>query len=192
MPDQQVPCVYFERPGPQNTERTLELARRRATELGIGHVLVASTSGATGAQAARLFAGLNLVVVSHSTGFATINEQQLQDAHRVAIEAAGGRILTAQHAFGGLARAVRRKLGTYQLDEVVAFVLRNFGDGIKVACEITVMAADAGLVPVGEEAIVVAGTGTGADTAAVLLAANSHDFFDLRVLEILCKPRLGS
>ena len=192
MSEQQVPCVYFERPGPDNTGRTLEIAKRRLDELGLRHVLVASTTGATGARAAQLFVGANLVVVSHSTGFAVANEQQMLADHRAAIEAAGGRVLTTQHAFGGLGRAVRRKLGTYQLDEVVAFVLRTFGDGVKVACEITVMAADAGLVPVGEELLVVTGTGRGADTAAVILGANAQDFFDLRVLELLCKPRLAS
>ena len=85
---------------------------------------------------------------------------------------------------------MRRKLGTYQLEEIVAFVLRSFCEGMKVACEITVMAADAGLVPSGEEIIAIGGTGRGADTAVVVRAANAQDFFDLRILEIICKPRL--
>ena len=42
---------------------------------------------------------------------------------------------------------MRRKLGSYQLEEVIAFVLRNFCQGIKVACEITMMAADAEWCP---------------------------------------------
>jgi hypothetical protein len=32
------------------------------------------------------------------------------------------------------------------------------------------------------------GTGKGLDTALVLRPANSQDFFDLKVKEILCKP----
>ena len=51
------------------------------------------------------------------------------------------------------------------------------------------MAANAGLVRTDEEAVVIAGTGRGADTAVVLLPANTSDFFNLRVLEMLCKPR---
>ncbi len=51
------------------------------------------------------------------------------------------------------------------------------------------MAADAGLIPEGEEVIAVAGTGRGADTVAVLRAAPSKRFLDLKVLEILAKPR---
>jgi len=54
------------------------------------------------------------------------------------------------------------------------------------------MATDAGLVPAGQEIVAIAGTGSGADTAVVIRAANAQDFFDLRVLEIICKPRLAS
>jgi len=57
-----------------------------------------------------------------------------------------------------------------------------------VACEITLMAADAGFVPAGQPVLAIGGTGRGADTAAVILAANAQDFFDLRVLELLCMP----
>jgi hypothetical protein len=43
-----------------------------------------------------------------------------------------------------------------------------------------------------EQVIAIAGTGKGADTAVVLKPANAQTFFDLEVLEILCKPRLSS
>ena len=189
MPDREASCVYLQKAGPENTERALELAGERAQELGLRHIVVASTSGRTGALAAEMLPAYHVVAVAHSAGFPRPNEQELQAEYRARIEAAGGDILIAQHAFGGVARAVRRKLGTYQLDEVVAFVLRSFGEGIKVGCEITLMATDAGLVPAGEEIIAIGGTGRGADTAAVILSANAQDFFDLRVLEIVCKPR---
>lgn len=192
MSSTEAKCVYYGNVGPENTERTLELAYERALELGIRHVLVASTSGRTGAQAAEMMRGLDVIVVSHSTGFSAPNEQQFLPEFRAAIESHGAHILTAQHALGGVGRAVRRKLGTYQLDEIIAFVLRNFCEGVKVACEMTVMAADAGLVPAGEEIVAIGGTGSGADTAVVIRAANAQDFFDLRVLEIICKPRLAS
>jgi len=61
-------------------------------------------------------------------------------------------------------------------------------EGMKVVCEITLMAADAGLIRVGEPAIAIAGTGRGADTAIVVKPANAQAFFDMRVMEILCKP----
>ena len=191
MPDQQVRCIYFEKAGSTNTEKALKLARERAEALGIKHIVVASTSGKTGARAAELFEGRRVVVVTHSTGFRGPNEQELQPEYRARIEGSGALLLTCQHALGGFGRGVRRRLGTYQLEEIVAYVLRCFSQGVKVACEITVMAADAGLVPSGEEIIAIGGSGGGADTAVVIRAANAQDFFDLRIMEIICKPRFA-
>lgn len=183
--------VYFDNQGKVNTERTLEIAKARAEELGIKTILVATTTGETGARAAEFFQGYNLVVVTHSTGLRGPNEQELGEENRAAIERAGVKILTCQHAFGGVGRAVRKKLGTYELEEIIAYALRIFGEGMKVVCEIALMAADAGLVRTDEEVIAIAGTGRGADTAVVLVPANAQTFFDMRIQEILCKPRLG-
>ena len=185
-----VSTIYFDQPGEANTDRTLEIAKKRAEELDIRTILVASTRGATGVKAAQLFKDRDVVVVTHSTGFVEPNFQQLGEENRAKIEAAGAKILTCQHAFGGINRAVRRKWGTYELDEIIAQTLRLFSEGMKVCVEIAIMAADAGLVRVGEPCIAIAGTGHGADTALVLTPANAQDFFDLKIHEILCKPRL--
>jgi uncharacterized protein len=191
MSERCIHCTYYEEAGPDNTERTLELALQRARELGVKHMVVATSTGATAAKLVAKLGGQGprVVAVTHSTGFAAPNTQELLPEHREAILRGGGDIVTCQHALGGVNRAVRRKLGTYQLDEIIAFTLRSFGQGMKVACEITVMAADAGMIPAGEEIVAIGGSGRGADTAAVILSANAQDFFDLRVLEILCKPR---
>jgi hypothetical protein len=188
----QVTATYFERPGGENTQRTFELAKRRAEELGIETILVASTRGETGVRACEAFRGHDVVVVTHSTGFKEPNYQELTDENRAAIEAAGGKILTCQHAFGGVGRAVRKKLGTYELEELIAHTLRLFGEGMKVAVEIALMAADTGLMRTDEPVIAIAGTGRGADTAVVLKPANAQAFFDLKVLEVICKPRLSN
>ncbi len=137
-----------------------------------------------------MFRGYNIVIVTHSTGFAGHDVQELTPENRERILKAGGKILTTTHAFGGLGRAIRRKFGTYQSDEVVANSLRIFGQGTKVAVEIALMAADSGLVSVKEDVISIGGSGSGADTALVLRPANVQDFFDVKVHEIICKPWL--
>lgn len=185
------PCVYFTQTGPANTTRTLDLARVRAEALDITKILVATTRGNTGVQAAEALQGLDIIVVSHSTGFREPDTQELTEKNRAIIEAAGARILTCQHAFGGVGRAVRRKLGTYEIEEIIAFSLRTFCEGIKVAAEIALMAADAGLVRTDEAVIAIAGTGRGADTAAIIKPTNAQNFFDLRFLEIICMPAPG-
>ena len=182
--------VYFDQPGAANLRKTLELAKARAETLGVRDILVATTTGSSGAAAAEIFSGYNMVAVTHVAGFAEKDAQELLPEHRERIEKLGGKVLTCQHALGGVNRAVRHKLKTYQLDEIIAYTLRTMGQGFKVCLEIALMAADAGLVSVKREAIAIGGTGRGADTAVVLTPANAHDFFELRVHEIICKPRL--
>lgn len=181
--------VYFSEPGSANTDRTLEIAKRRAEQLGIKTVVIASTSGETGVKGVETFTSYRVVVVTHATGFPTPDVQELTQQNRAEILENGGMILTATHAFGGIGRAVRRGLNTYQVDEIIAHTLRVFGQGAKVACEIALMAADAGLIRTDEEVISIGGTGSGADTALVIRPAHTHDFFELRVREVLCKPR---
>ena len=180
--------VYFKESGEANTTRVFELARTRAEALGIKTIIVATTSGKTGAEAVKHFQGYQVVVVTHSTGFRKPNFQELKPEHRAEIESHGGKILTALHALGGVGRAVRKKFGTYELDEIIANTFRVFGQGMKVIPEISMMAADAGLARTDEPAVVIAGTGHGADTACVVLPTHTQTFFDMRILEVICWP----
>lgn len=179
--------VYFEKVGRENTEETLTIAKKRADELGIKTVLVASTVGDTAVRAADVFKGMKVVAVTHATGFREPNSQEFTEENRKTFQSKGGIILTTGHAFIGL---TRQAPGTASSDmgDVVANTLRMFSQGVKVVAEITVMAADSGLVRTDEDVIVVSGSGRGADTAAVVRPANSRDLFRLRIKELLCKP----
>ncbi len=186
-----ITCRYFKRPGPKNTEGVLETVSRRAKELGIGKVLIATCSGRTALSALdTLGPGLKIIAITHVTGFLRHDFQEMSEEVRRKLESKGVSVLTCQHAFGGIGRGVRNKLSTYQLDEIVAYTLRTFGQGTKVAIELALMAADAGLARTDEEVISIGGTGKGADTALVLQPANSANFFDLKVKEIVCKPAM--
>ena len=182
--------VYFPRPGKENTGRVLELARARAAELGVRGIVVPTTSGATAVEAVRALEGLDVIIVTHSTGFREPGGQELTEEHRLELERLEAKVLTTTHAFGGVGRAVRRRLNTFQVDEIIAHTLRIMGEGTKVACEVTLMAADAGLVNMSGDVIALGGTGSGLDTALVLKPAHAQDFFSLRVREIICKPRM--
>jgi len=180
--------AYFENPGSENTEEVLRIAKRRAEELGIKTIVVASTRGNTAVKAVDTLKGLRVIIVSHVTGFSEPDTQEFTEENRRIVESKGGTIVTAAHAFAGLSRAMRNKYNMYVLGEVIADTLRIFGHGTKVACEITLMAVDSGLVRTDEDVISIAGTDQGVDTALVLKPANTHRFFDLKVKEILCKP----
>jgi hypothetical protein len=185
-----VETVYFSEPGKVNSREAILQAKMRADQLGIRDIIVASYTGETGALAAEVFKGYNLVIVAGMVGFLEPNQDRMKPEYRNAIEDNGGKILRACHSFGGLGRAVNKKFNAIQVDEVIAHVLRLFGAGVKVACECACMAADAGLIRTDREVISLGGNGAGADTAVVLLPSNTHRFFDTRIREIICKPRV--
>jgi hypothetical protein len=190
MANMECKTVYFEQVGEQNTDLTLKLARERAQQLGIRNIVVASYTGFVGVRASEFFKGYNLVVVGGVVGFREPNVHRMTSENRSIIEGNGGKILFSTHAFGALGRAVNRRFNAIQVDEIIAHVLRLFGNGVKVACEVTCMAADAGLIRTDEDAIGIGGSGAGADAALVLKPTNTHTFFDIRIREIICKPRL--
>ena len=49
--------VYFDKPGPGNTEEVLRIALKRAQELGIKTVVVATNEGNTAVRAAEVLKG---------------------------------------------------------------------------------------------------------------------------------------
>ena len=183
--------VYFETPGKENTDAVLKIVKKRAKELDIKNIIVASYRGYTALRAVEILSGLRVIVVA---GFRDISQKNLAEgipeADREYIESKGGTVYVATHLFSGLNRAMSKKFSTAVIGDMVAALLRIFGTGIKVAIECTAMAADAGLVRTDEDVIAVGGTHSGADAAIVIRPANSQDFFDLKVKEILCKPHL--
>jgi uncharacterized protein len=187
---------HFDEIRKENTEQTFQIAKQRGRELGIRTYVVASTSGWTGVQAMQAFSGMKLIVVSHCYGSQQPNTWLFKDENRQILKDKGIPIVTAAHAFGGITRAMNQmKISqaptTYVIGDIVANTLRMFGQGMKVACEIACMAADAGLVRCDEDIIAMGGSGRvgGADVALVLTPANSHRLFETKIKEILCKPR---
>jgi len=181
--------VYFQAPGPQNTESVLRLAKEYAQTEGIKDIVVASTTGKTGARASEIFKNFNVVVVTHHSGFVEPGTPELKEENRKKILENGAKILTATHALSSVERAVRKKFTTILPLELIAHALRLFGEGAKVCVEISVMAADAGLIPVDKNVVTIAGTDSGADTALVIKPANASNFFSLEVREVIAKPR---
>lgn len=184
--------VYFDKPGPQNTLEVVKAVSKRARELGIEHIVVASNTGHT---ASKFWEGLkgmkvNLVCVSSHAGFSGGDEIGLDEDTKKEMESRDIKTLICSHALSGVSRSITGKFGGTSEVEIIAHVLRLFGsDGIKVAVEVSIMAADAGLIPTNREIIAAGGTNRGADAAIVLKAAHMNNFFDLEIREIIAKPR---
>ncbi len=87
---------YFKEVGTKNTPACLELLEKAAAE-GFQHLVVASTTGDSGVQAARRLSGknVNLVVVGHSVGFKGPNIDEFLPEHHDEIIRLGGKVLKA-------------------------------------------------------------------------------------------------
>ena len=171
MPETAVSTVYFERPGPANTDRVLQLVAEAARVRGISRIVLASTRGHTALRALELCPGLEVIAVGsyrYRSRPALVEE----------FKARGGRHLFAYEEVD------------YDYPRPVQDAYRSFaGEGAKVVMEVAVCAVRAGLAEEGEEIIGIGGTFPGADTAFVVVA--SRDFRRLKVVQMLCAPRQG-
>jgi hypothetical protein len=181
--------LYFLKEGEANTDALLKFVKAYAEASGVNHIVVASTSGETGVKASEVFKGFNVVVVTHHAGFAEPGVHELAEKNRLKILKNGAQVLTATHALSSVERAIRKEFGTIQPLELIAYTLRRFGQGTKVCVEVTLMAADAELIPIDRDIIAIAGSSQGADTALLIKPANASRFFDLKIKEIIAKPK---
>jgi hypothetical protein len=175
--------VYFEEPGPNNTEVTLQMALSRAKARGINKIVLASTTGDTARKTAGLIAGtdMKMVVVPHQYNF--MREGQRFPQELIAeLEQQGHRV-----HFSTMLFHTDSLYGT-QVPSILAMLLRTFCQGMKVVVEILLMAVNGGCVNSGEKVVVITGTGRGSDTAVVATAAPSNRLHDLHITEIICKP----
>jgi uncharacterized protein len=151
--------------------------------------VVASTRGTAALKALEIFKGYNVVVVPQVWGVEANGTQELPEETAEKIRSMGGKIVYAAHTFSGVNRAIQDKFDTMYPAGIIAQTLRLFGQGMKVAVEISAMAADAGVIGVDQDVIAIAGSSRGSDTAVVIKPTYSHSLFDAIVREIIAKPR---
>jgi hypothetical protein len=187
------PTFYFDAHGEANTDKTIELARARAGELGIRHVVVASETDLSALKAVDSMPGLDLIVVSSAAGTSVEgspigdlrigipDEKILKDLVKK-----GAKVVRGTDPFWNLS-ANSPVTDTGKLGMMFYKVLCG---GLHVCLIAVLEATDSGHLREGEEAVAMAGSFVGLDTAIVARAANSVNFFRcLEVSEIICKPR---
>ncbi len=180
--------MYFEQHGKANTEETLRLAKRRVDELGIKEIVIASTTGESAFRALEIFDDAKLTVVTYHCGFGKPFENIMRSEAKKELMEKGASVISATHALSGIERSIAKKhSGIYPI-LLVADILRLFGQGVKVAVEIAVMASDGGALT-GADIVSIGGSARGSDAALVIKPSGQSDFFDLKVREIICKPR---
>ena len=183
--------LYCDSTGRGNTELVLAAAKKRAMELKIRDVVVATTHGGTAIKAKEVFSDhkLNLIAVGIAEGYKE-NGWCFTDVERKRLETAGIKPLVVSHALGdGVASSFTEKSGGRSSEEVVRDTLYRFGQGMKVCVEIVLMAADAGLIPMDKEIMAIAGTAGGTDTCIIVKPAYPRKFYEFEIREIVAKPR---
>jgi len=183
--------IYFDRPGLQNTDDVAAAVKKQCAELGIKHVVVASNSGETARKFWNVLkdSGVKIVAVTEHAGFSGGDKLFITPEAQNELQEKGVETLIASHILSGVGRSISNKFGGISHVEIIAHTLRRFGQGIKVAVEISIMAADAALIPTDTEIIAVGGSGKGADAAAVIKPAHMNNFFDIEIREIIAMPR---
>jgi hypothetical protein len=197
-PDLLAYTTLFARAGEANTDRLLEAAYRRARELSIRHLVIASETGRSALKAVSLLggSGVDLVVVTHvpastrgPSGDIPIGLMRKEyAARRSQIEASGARILQGTRPFAPPSRSIGWHYPTPEA--LIDRALELFGAGMKIAVEVALMATDAGILRDGEEVVSCGGTFKGLDTAIVVRTAYTmNSLKDFEVLEVIAKPR---
>ena len=205
MPKHEVKkIVYFETPGPQNTDRVVEAVKERLKEGDVKHVIVASISGRTALRVAEELKGtaVSVVCVSGCPSWLVMSGVEYPfvkgeirkklERLKVTIVEKTPSTLSGDTIDYGLAR-----YGYIPASWVVAETLEAVGGyGLKTAVEAVLMATDCATVPPSTNVISLAGTDKGADTAIVAKSAFSPWVFSsdadrrFQVLEIIAMPRL--
>lgn len=191
----QKPIIYLESTGKENTQLVIDAAIKRAQELEIKQIVVASTTGYTALEMAKAAKGkdLNVICVSYQYGVKGDGKWEMDLDTLKELQNMGVEVVVQSHLFSGIERAISNKLGGASRVDVISNALRSlFGQGFKVVVEITMMAADSGKIPVSPETEVIAigGTGHGADVAVVIRPSHSQKFFDAQIREIIAMPRI--
>ncbi len=190
--------VYFKRPGSLNSLSVIEAVKERLKFKDVKQVLVPFTTGKTADLFSRELGNITEII--------TISEDEAVTAsNKIASSDKGllGKLI--RNRLEGASEEALERLHREAIDlaflpfsgeswNVVKEVLFVFGQGMKVALEIALVAVEIKKVKPYIEVIAVGGTGEGVDTAIVIKTASQDEAFGevpkrrISIREILAIP----
>jgi len=187
---------YFERPGFVNTSSVIEAVKERLKLGDVKAVLVPLTTGRTAEQFYRELRDAEVIAIS---------EDEVMAACRRIVSPDRGLLGRLVHGRSSVVaekdKESRRKIFDMtflplcgETWNVVRETLYAFGQGMKVAVEVSVAAVDVGKVEPGTKIIATGGTGEGVDTAIIARTSTQKEAFGPRpekrllVQEIIAMP----
>lgn len=193
MADLSIESTYFEKPGPANTKKALNVAKKYAEEHDLKNIIIASTTGGNAEKALEVFdlETYNIIIITHSYYFTGSGKrQEFPEDKMEELKKGGLKIFSGTHSMSGIERNVRKAFNQWCFVDLYTKYLREqFSQGTKVCMEIASMAVDAGLIDsLDEDVIAVGGTGRGADTVCLIKPAPTSEFNKLRMKALLAKP----
>ena len=70
-------ATYFKEADGQNTDALLRSVKKYVEKEDIKDIVIASTTGETGAKASKTFKGYNVIIVTHCFGFQELGKTEL-------------------------------------------------------------------------------------------------------------------
>jgi hypothetical protein len=186
--------TYYIEGGRKNSEKTLKLAKERAIERGIKDIVIASIRGQTALKALEIFRNTDIKLTICTCNACNGCDRFSKEIWRQ-VEDAGHRVVYTNE-----------DATPFPQEAVLAY--RRICEGMKVCVQLSMAVVDQGIIPSGTEIIAIGGTGGksygkgwGVDTAIVIEAVGSTEFFShpktwkehklhaRKIKEIICMPR---
>jgi hypothetical protein len=188
---------HFEKPGEVNTDLVAEAVTRHIERSSIRDVVVASSSGATALEFARVLKDqARIICVSEGAFRKEMGSEWpcMDERIRAELEELGVIVLDkAPYVLhGGVYDDSQHPAPT--AEQAFRDTLYAFGQGMKVAVEVVLSAVNCGVLEPYKDVIGVGGSGRGADTAAVVRSTFPGMVFSkdkekrLEIREILAMP----
>jgi hypothetical protein len=159
--------TYYSTPGKENVDKTLALVKKLSEELGIDDVVIASTTGFTAKKAVETLRGTGIKLTFVGTARDRFPSELIAE-----LKKKGCNVCFSNEV-------------KYDYPEPVKMAYRRFCQGVKVAVEIAIIAAQEGYAPTDKDIISVGKW----DTALIIKPSISTKFEDLIIRELICKPR---
>jgi hypothetical protein len=157
--------TYFKTEGKENIDTTLELVKRTAEELGIRNIVVASTTGFTAEKALDILKDLSITLTVVGTARSRFSNQTFKRLDDMGHHVCFSREVPSDYP------------------DTASLAYRRFSQGVKVAVQIAVIAAEKQFVSPDEDVVSIGKW----DTA--LIIKPSATFEVLKVRELICMPR---
>jgi hypothetical protein len=186
--------TYFKEAGRKNSEKTLKLAKERAIQRGIKNIIIASIRGQTAQKALKIFKNTDIKLFFATCDACFGCDRFSKDIWRQVEDAGHCVVYTNEDSI------------PFPNDALLSY--RRICEGMKVCVQISMSVVDQGIISSSTEIIAIGGTGGksygkgwGVDTAIIIEAADSSEFFRYpktlkehklharKIKEIICMPR---